>query len=306
MRDKRRKKFYYKLARFENSSSTYDLQKLIAQVCKVDLPTAVERFYEATENDRWFINRFMNINGMFCGQFLSYEKDKSVSLIEIDPSAKELVTSPIKPEGNNEFEDGHLYFAVLSNHVILAQSATLKSKEFEQYLHWLLSITNASYADGVLMRLNDYTPLADKNLAGTDFIEILSPFDSHQTLPEETIKTKSLNILSAVSEFLGFSLDEPDFTEDVLEARLVLKYRSTRRTHTAQSLDVIANKLRHIDDEITYRIRTKSGEDITQEDYKLRHDFNIECDDGIPVMPHIFEKMSEFLSDLTKEGKINL
>lgn len=145
----RSKTIHYKRAVITNNGLT--LQSLLNTALKLDnkASKANERREIINPDDEScrFINHCKQYNGMFFGQLIFLEPGRSQVLITLDDEAEYYKIDSITPDSidnedskkkHREFIDSMLYFGVLDNHVVIMQSASLRSRELEAHLGWLL------------------------------------------------------------------------------------------------------------------------------------------------------------------------
>jgi hypothetical protein len=120
-----------------------------------------------------FINKFSDYNGMTFGQLVFLESGKRQPFITVDDDAEfysiDSLSSEKIPEESKagdvaseelakkrrEFLESMLYFGVIDNHMIIMQSASLKSRELEAHLSWLLGTCTNSIPENSMLILKD-------------------------------------------------------------------------------------------------------------------------------------------------------
>jgi hypothetical protein len=107
-----------------------------------ELDTAKQRLLAESDGVHVGINSWFDKHGLLFGQFLTFQPGMKHSLIALDDSKKTFDVSAIAAEQKDgiaqEFLDSIAYFGVLENHVVLAQTKALDSRDFENYLNWIL------------------------------------------------------------------------------------------------------------------------------------------------------------------------
>jgi hypothetical protein len=126
-----------------------------------------------------FINRFSEHNGMTFGQLVILETGRQQPFITVDddaeyysidslasekipeskPDADESISAEqIKEETarkRREFLDSMLYFGVVGNHMVVMQSSSLRSRELEAHLSWLLGTCTTIVPANSMLVLKD-------------------------------------------------------------------------------------------------------------------------------------------------------
>jgi hypothetical protein len=151
----RNKTIHYKRAVITNSHITLQSLLKAAFGFKGKATKAKQRREVLNPDDEScrLINHHKDYNGMLFGQLIFFEPGRSQVLITLDDDAEYYEIDSITPDSidkeNNkikdeklkirrEFIDSMLYFGVLDNHVVLVQSASLRARELEAHLAWLL------------------------------------------------------------------------------------------------------------------------------------------------------------------------
>ena len=115
---------------------------------------------------RRFINTHRSALGMEFGSLVLYAGGVNKQTLTIDKSADEVDVEQIAPpqtlDGRRrEFLESILYYGVQDNHVVLLQSMALKSREFEDYINWLLKKAGVIAEENNVF-LNNYAPKITK------------------------------------------------------------------------------------------------------------------------------------------------
>ncbi|GAB1382603.1 hypothetical protein MASR1M50_09220 [Burkholderiales bacterium] len=91
-----------------------------------------------------FIGHYQTIKGCLCGYLTSFERGAAQPIVSDDPVATALrlgamhPPKPGKTGAQDQFVPGVLYFVVSGDHVVVAQSASMRVKALENHLNWLL------------------------------------------------------------------------------------------------------------------------------------------------------------------------
>ena len=90
------------------------------------------------------IGHYKTVKGCLCGYLTSFERGATQPIVSDDPAAIALrlgamhPPKPGKSGAQDQFVPGVLYFAVSGDHVVVAQSASMRVKALENHLNWLL------------------------------------------------------------------------------------------------------------------------------------------------------------------------
>lgn len=154
MKDNRQKVVHYKKAVIPHSKSS--LQNILLSIIgeggvAEKVLSRQEKITPSDENSGYrFLNKSDTYKTILFGQLVLFEKDKSQSLLELSDNVKfydinSITSNDIIIDGDKrsdkkrEFVDSILYFGVLNNHVMIVQSTSLRARELEAHLNWLIN-----------------------------------------------------------------------------------------------------------------------------------------------------------------------
>lgn len=130
----------YKVAQFHGDGTTRTLQSVLRSAFN-KLDSAWSRRQSANAAGKCFrlVNYNSNYKGIQVGELLDYTMGHKQAYTTIDEKASELDLKLMKPLGKqSEFIHSILYFGVFQNHVAIAQAMSLRTRQLEDYLTWLL------------------------------------------------------------------------------------------------------------------------------------------------------------------------
>lgn len=264
---------------------------------------------------------------MMCGTFLLYEIGKDVAFVVEDESAEEFVIEAQHPDvglskldnKRREVLESALYFGVWGNHVVLVQSAALKSRDFESHLQWFLENLAKVIGTGTTVCLSDEPSLKAReqieNLpvkaveVGTPVIsEAVDPSSVRAdatSLASHRLGGKALQILSAfVGDGVLNQLNLDSALDDAnLELTLQLKYKRKTTDSGHRAIDHIARAMRHAEPEDT-KVITGSGTVIKGKDLKLTGTIIVDTYNGVVDAEDIYAQMHRWLEDRIAEGSV--
>jgi len=269
------------------------------------------------------INHYKNYGGMLFGQLIFFEPGRSQVLITLDDDAQFYKIDSITPdlideknadEGKaeeeklkhrREFIDSMLYFGVLDNHVVIVQSPSLRARELEAHLAWLLCVCTE------IMDINSALILQDKPSEETitriekspvKSVHIGTPVESYalennNTDKQETIDTEKIGFAKkikwipcgmgadVIQAALGsdwFNKLDLDSSLDEANLQVTLEITYLRKTtgNGQRMLDNIATSLRHID-EADVKINLHGGGTIKGGDLKLTGSVSVKTNNGL-------------------------
>ena len=322
----RNKTLIYKVARFNSESEGLTLQSALKQL-QSKKPKASDRNMEV-EQGRFRVANYLGVHkNMEVGELFDYVPGHRQPQADIKEGATEYHVHSLAPtQKGREFLDSIMFFGVLDNHVILAQTMSMKAAQFESYINHIMRVSSI-FAEGQFVSMDDCPPLdARVRLKNTKSVEFTRPVEletsmagqskDHQPLQAVT-DTKSITIKpkgmvwQVLKQFLpdnvrlpeGLSMDEI-VQDKSLEVSMRLKWSHLSSKAPTALLDEISNQLRHVDEELDYRIETRSGS-ITKEQMKLKAVVSVEeRAEGLLSRESMWRRIYEWLQQLKQEGRI--
>lgn len=320
---RRTKSIIYKQAKFKTKGLT--LQSLLQKAHSNK--KLVERI-ETLDSDgvlRRFINSFVPQNGMLFGQMLYYESGKDQTVVIVDDTTNEYPVESLKlprrKDGKNqEVLESVLYFGILDNHVVLAQSQALRARDFENHIHWLLWNCTKLLKDKEIVTLSDHPSPEARDKIEKSHVKKVLLGASLESEPEDEMETKEVDHAKkisfrpvgkgydAVKAFLGEKWGKDIRLEEALDdANLQVNIEITyirKTTATAHKLlDNIATSMRHAEPE-DVKVYTDSGAVIKGNEIKLRADLNVTTHNGFVDSMDMYSEMHKWLEDRIKDGSI--
>lgn len=330
----KRRKVSYKLAEFmkDFGSASTTLESLLKKAVK-KVPTAVARMYAPQGDPEDKERHFINYQGthsdtekeasVYACEFLAFETGADQSTIILQKGKSEVSLDSIQAGDGKEFVGGSVYFSVVGNHVVMMGSRGCGSKQLEDYLNWLLIKQAAVVPEGNLLLLKDHVAnakkkkLALKGVKGMTLSSRPSWGVETSSSKENELETSSHRVSlkghawDAVKAFFGSALNLPselsvENLADVpsIEVSLHLKWQGRHKEDDDAFLDGIASNLRHVDDEVDYKVFTGSGE-VTRDDFKTFIHISSHWERGRPRFNDLFPKMADWLAKLARDGKLD-
>lgn len=332
------KSFLYKRANFLMPVGPKTLQTLLKEAVASNRLAKQRRENPAADSLHFRLINSAADRGTFFGcEVFSYTKGADFGALNPDDDHEELPVDVVKPptEGH-EFIEGTAYFGAVGNHVVVVQSAALRMKELEDHLNWFLTTKSNVLNAGNLMSLDDGVPPEALSMSDVRGLEVWAPvkykaeagdeFDPSKEkqaigrLKKEESKENRKSMLvnlsgkawSAFQAFLGDDVELPNqlSAEDLIRTgrmNISMKLTWTARGagDAAEFMQDVANKLRHVDDELDYSVKTKSG-DLGKKDFKVKGTVGVRWGDFRPDFDDLFTKMNEWLAHLQESGKISV
>lgn len=317
------KKVYCKKAKILSEGiSTQTLRELAVEALK-KLPKAKQRKEPVSSSSNQFrlINNFAMVGNALCGVMLTYEKDANALALAEDDDAEtyniEQFAPPEKDGKRREFLEGFLYFAIHGNAVAIIQSKSLRSKDFEQHLYWLLKEASSN-GKAPLVVLNDAISKNVKARIDKSHVksfELGGPFVVAKDLDGNTIQSKKqslgnvnlgglgMDVVKALTSILPSSVRLKDALDENIELTLNIKYKRSIGRKGQDLLDKLAMILRNHDDTDS-KIILNDGSIIAGDELKLTSIIKVSSLNGVLLPDSAFAELSNLLNELIKTGDI--
>lgn len=331
MVDKKRrpKTIVYKQAQLKTGTATLQ-DCLDAALIKRALPAhRLESLDGDGGAEKRFINSFIKQKGMLFGQVLLYETGKDQTIVIVDENSKEYpvesLSLPKRRDGKDqEVLESVLYFGVLDNHVILAQSQALKARHVELHLYWLFRSCTDIFSEDQVFYLSDKpSASAIKKLESSPVKKVVlgATLDSevYQSEGEELEETEikqakkvSFRPVGRAFDILSAALG-PEWRKDVkldealddanLQVNLEVTYvrKTTKTAH--KLLDNIATSMRHAEPE-DVKIVTDNGAVIKGNEIKMSSTVHVDTYNGVVDSNDMYQQMHAWLTERIKEGSV--
>ncbi|MBT0717801.1 hypothetical protein HGT71_05880 [Rosenbergiella epipactidis] len=351
LRQNRNKTIYYKRVAISNCG--FDLQSILGSIIS-DTGTAPKvgmRREQISPSDSTsgfrLINRSNNYKSILFGQLILFEQGKSQALLTISDDvdfydinaitsqqikleADEGISQEEKEKIKREFVDSILYFGVQGNDLVMVQSNSLRSKDLETHLNWLIHNFSDSFNDDSILLLKDKptestierlenTPVKKinigsvpvKNKVDNNTIEIKNEVNPVNNNNSQIKKIKFMptgkggNILKAAFGENWFSeLRLEDSLDDSnIQINLEITYLRKTDKDGQRLMDTLATSLRHSDDD-DIEISLQGGGTIKGGELKLSGSISIQHNDGLIDENHLYLQMHKWLHSKIGAGEI--
>ena len=262
--------------------------------------------------------------GMQFGNLVLYASEQNRAIIAIDDNADELDIEQIAPPKSNdgrrrEFLESILYYGIKQNHVVLLQSMSLRARELELHLNWLLREANLIDKDNAVF-INNFAPqVTHEKLEQSEVksVQIGAPLvDYFEEVTEPLAEAKSvtkrfrpfgegIEILKPLlgNRIVDLSWDELDASSN-LEVFVEITYKRQTDPGSQKLLNRLTTALRHVGDD-DVRIELKDGGVIIGSDLQIKSFKNIEAYNGLKNPQDVFQKMSDWLLESLERGIID-
>ena len=290
------------------------LKAALAQSGTAGKPIGRQQRVNPDEDSVIFINRIEEYSGMLFGQLIFLETGKrqpyitvvdSADYYSINALASDQIPDEQQSSGNaevilqkrREFVDSILYFGIFENHVVVLQSAALKTRELEAHLSWVLrDLTKVMPNTSVLILKDKPAESVIRKMEKTHVktVKIGAPITSEQvdvaahtaampSIADQDDDATSIHaskvkfvpsgaMAKALQAFLPDIFSALDLDEALDDANLHVALEVTFNRKTSQVgqkvLDHIATSLRHMP-ESDVAITLQGGGQIKGDELKL-------------------------------------
>ena len=305
---------HYKRAMF--SDGTENLEALVRAALGSEANIADNRRESFSDDESSFrlINKTREFSGMIFGEFVTFEPGKRQPLLDLSHNTEYYPLEAREPEENKAFAEDVFYFGIKDNDLVISQTRSIKAREFETHLAWLLTTCCTNL-------LNPDTSLLLKDQPGADIYDRVANTEA-KSLKIGTPLTASrgdpfvdeddgLQVQSSRFSLSGIAADviraaigpgafeSLDFSEDLDEANLkvtlVLSYLRKTTQEGQRAIDELASSFRHIDG-IDYELKLKNGSVVKGDDMKISTRINVLFrHSGLPDLNDLYKQMHDWL-----------
>jgi hypothetical protein len=293
-----------------------------------ELDTAKQRLLTESDGVHVGINSWFDKHGLLFGQFLTFQPGMKHSLIALDDSKKTFDVSAIAAEQKDgiaqEFLDSIAYFGVMENHVVLAQTKALDSRDFENYLNWMLkTATSIIEADDDIVLEDPAATKVRKKHARLHIrgLTIGAPVRAHLSPStvsgNETrqVQTSTYTLHGAGANVLRSILPEgaldklslkSSLENDNIEVQVTirLKGRVDASSSAEKLLRAMGRATRHMD-ENDYKLELQgSNGELSNSTFKVKHPHSVKTTSAGGLVDEIdfCRKMANWLQKVITEG----
>lgn len=341
-KERKTKALTYKHAQFHTAGPV--LKQVLAKAL-VDLKTIGERRESLAPPDEspiWrLVGEFQIETEFVFGVLLRYAPGTNPTFVVDDESAVKLTVEqmsvPVTDEGKRrELVDAVLYFGAVDNHLVMMQSASLRSDHLEKHLQWLLHKSTALASDNTL-QLIDQPPkairekLAKKQVKELDIGGALTPAAAvkpAENLPaasggegakvvvkvqeqsvSDEIDEGGAGVIEAIKRLLApdqaARLDFQKMAGANIEYTLKIRYKNSTTDDGQKLMNTLGSALRHAEG-VDTKIRLQGGGEIKGDDLRLSGNVRVDTYNGIPVPSEVFESIRTWLLEKLKSGDIEV
>ncbi|ORM66109.1 hypothetical protein [Pantoea rwandensis] len=356
IKSSRQKSIHYKLAGLSNCSS--DLQSILESILLED-GTASKvgmRREQISPSDSQsgfrLVNRSNTFKTILFGQLVLFEQGKSQALMTISDDVdfydiNAITSEQIKLEGDEtpteeekvkvkrEFIDSILYFGVLGNHMVIVQSSSLRARDLETHLGWLIHSFSDSFNSSSALLLRDKpsaevirkmdeapvkritlgsVPVKTQNDKG-EITMMNSPNLPVKTEVGNKVEKvrkvrfmptgKGGSILKAAfgEEWFSNLRLEDSLDESNLQVNLEITYFRKTTNDGQRVMDTLASSLRHTESD-DIEIELQGGGIIKGSDLKLSGSISVQYNNGLIDENDLYLRMHKWLIGKIGSGEI--
>lgn len=311
------KTLVYKKVGFLHGHADFQAMLLSAMAKR---PRATAREMEYHDDSSLLLNTFRKQVGVAsCGVIVRFTRGNNQPVVAMDPNATELNVTQLAPPGaGDEFIENLGFFAAYKSHLIISQSASVRSGSIEDYLNWFFR-----YSAGVLpkddgLTLEDSpTPAfkAGAKMKGVKNLRFFSPVWSepkaddkaHQQAGTVDLKSQQWKGLRQMLAGIGIKFhDIPVSAQEAEAVRLEVNISIDKRHFLGESelLDQLGTVFRRDGYDDDYEVELTDGTKIRGKDLTISKSIRVDAAGGVPSIAGMFTVMSDYFDELIKSGSI--
>ena len=308
-----------------DASGSQTLQDLLSAAAKaVKQPWL--RALGASNSSHQLLTYLMTKNSCLCGELVYYEPGRKIPLVDIQPDGTTWhdTIHPNDSTGKRrKFQEQSLYFAVRENHVAIIQSTSLQSDELQSFLDWLIH-SKANLSPLTLIALQNLPAkstlekLKDHKIKAIKFGDRLFTSVKEEVVPQagepkpkrkrfvQRIETspKIFDILVGLGvggPILESLKANPD--PGAIQVDVEISYRSRSEKEASKVLHSLASTLGK-QDGLETEIMLDGKSSIKGDELTIRGLVIVQCPDGCVAMDDALSKLSLWLAEQIKSGKV--
>lgn len=301
-----------------------------------------ESLAPAGESPIWrLVGEFQIETEFVFGVLLRYAPGTNPTFVVDDEAAVKLTVEqmsvPVTDDGKRrELVDAALFFGVFDNHLVMMQSASLRSDHLETHLQWLLHKAKSVAGDNTLQLIDQPPKAIREKLAGAKVKELdiggaLTPAAAinpaadagkepqssgvkvvakvqEQSVSDE-IDEGGAGVIDAIKRLLApdqaAKLDFQKMAGANIEYTLKIRYKGTTTDDGQRLMNTLGSALRHADG-VDTKIKLHGGGEIKGERLRLSGSVRIDTYNGIPAPSEVFEVIRKWLLDKLKSGDVEV
>lgn len=321
MTEIKRKQLHYRVAEFFAPPGRTLQQMLEEALRKLNkIKDRKEAITESNSGDDWqrFINTHRSGMGMEFGTLVMLAPGQNKLLIATDDEKEEAELSHIFPPNDKEFLESIFYYGIKDNHILMIQSLSLRAKEFELYINWLLRTAGEIDNDNVVY-INNFAPKEIYEKIESNPIKSVrvgSPLCEDIVIDKENkteFDTKKLSVrrkgigLDILRFFSPHQIDE--IANDLgdtsnIEVFVEVTYKRQTDDDSQKVLNRITSALRHTSEE-DIKIELKNGVTINGSQIKIKTFKSISAVGNQLDLGATFMEMRTWLEELLTKNMID-
>jgi hypothetical protein len=266
-------------------------------------------------------------NSCLCGELVYYEPGRKIPLVDIQPdgSTWQDTIHPKDSTGKQrKFQEQSLYFAIRENHVAIIQSISLQSDELQSFFDWMIH-SKANLVPSTLIALQNLPAksalekLKDHKIKGIKFGDRLftSVKEPYVPQPGEPVPKRKRFIQRIETSpkifdiLVGLGVAEPILENlrtnpdpGAIQVDVEISYRSRSEKEASTVLHSLASTLGK-QDGLETEIMLDGKSSIRGDELTIRGPITVQCPDGCIAMDDALSKLSSWLAEQIKSGKVS-
>jgi len=309
------------------SQETRTLQTVLEEALKACPKTGQRVQAISNEGDevKRVLNEHRHVGAAIGGVLYRYTPGQHQVVVTPNPDASEWPVAQVLPPTSSgkqkaEFVDGLLFFLIFENHVIVSQSAALRTGQLEDYLSNFLrdtaKVTNAN--EMVILKDVPSEKLRKEGLAKVRSVSFgLALANVVKEPPEKGSRNRKETILHVLnnqrlalveSTLKAFGIDVPaaGLTSDdaeAVEVLIQLRVGGRRIEEANELLDQVGNLFANTPDR-DYEVEFEDGAKMKGSELVVRTTSTVESEGGVPKTNSVWKEMARYLKELQESKTV--
>jgi len=300
---------------------TSDLQNRMASLVNTKAPNVKDRLFypDSTDNSgslathaHMVLSNSYDTHGMFIAEIVYIEPGNSVPVFSVsDYASRSLAYEALNLSSGNarEYLESIAYIGVIKNHVIILQSRSIRIKDIENYINFLLQ-DNLSISDDnfIVLQANNLSINEDflkKNKVKNVSLKLPLTYHGNDVDDAASELLKTLIGEHRINEMKkNVILNENSLERDSLSIDISIGYKYKASESEQDMLRKITQGLVDNRDE-SLTIELKGAGILRNDEIQLKDSVNIEFSNGMLITESVSEEMVSWLLRLLDSGVIN-
>lgn len=257
------------------------------------------------------ISKWFEQGGMLFAEIVYIEPGNSVPVFPIsDYDKDQLSYAALNISSNkvNEYLDSIAYIGIVKNHLVILQSRSIRMKDIENYLNFILESDICKGRNNYLVVQANNLTISNDLLKRNEVknVSLNLPVTYNGTYLDANAADLLMSLIGEqrVAEIKEKSLQHLDSKKDSLNINISIGYKYKATLDELELLKRITEGLVDNRDE-SLTIELKGAGILRNDEIQVKDSFNIAYSNGLPVKEKVADEMINWLLSLLNKGVIN-